>query len=117
LRDEHKKNRRRVEAFARLIEPPEMIYELEEDGTMRSLGDPSALLMYDVIENVQEVVGEFWEKTVDIKHMLGEPQPSTEQVRRAIVHLAERGVVERDPPLAKGSSQGRTTRWRRCPVT
>ena len=40
-RDEHKKNRRKVEAFARLIEPPEMIYELEEDGSMRSLGLPA----------------------------------------------------------------------------
>ena len=56
-RDEHKKNRRKVEAFARLIEPPEMIYELEEDGTMRSLGDPASLQLADVVERVRAVVG------------------------------------------------------------
>jgi len=111
-RDEHKKNRRRVEAFARLIEPPEMFYELEKDGTMRSLGDPSSLQLADVVERVRAVVGDEWEKTAEIREALGEPLPSLSQVRDALTKLAGKGEIERDPPIAEQSINGRTLKWR-----
>src|SRR5687768_6782658 len=110
-RDEHKKNRRKVEAFARLIEPPEMIYELEEDGTMRSLGDPASLQLADVVERVRAVVGDEWEKTSAIREGVGEPVPAVSQVRGALLLLTERGEIERDPPLTEDAA-GRTVRWR-----
>ena len=113
MRDEHKKNRRKVEAFARLIEPPEMIYELEEDGTMRSLGDPASLQLADVVERVRAVVGDEWEKTSEVREALGEPLPSLPQVRAALTELTHKGEVERDPPITDGDAAGRTVRWKR----
>jgi hypothetical protein len=113
LRDEHKKNRRKVEAFARLIEPSEMIYELEEDGTMRSLGDPASLQLADVVERVWAVVGDEWEKTSEVREALGEPHPTVFQVRAALLQMAKAGEVERDPPITDGDAAGRTVRWKR----
>ena len=112
-RDEHKKNRRKVEAFARLIEPPEMIYELEENGTMRSLGDPASLQLADVVERVRAVVGDEWEKTSEIREVLGDPLPSLPHVRDALNDLAAKGKVERDPPISDSHSRGYVVKWRR----
>ena len=113
-RDDHKKNRRRIEAFARLIEPSEMIYEMAEDGTMKSLGDPASLQLADVVERVRAVVGDEWEKTSEVREALGEPLPGPFQVRAALLHLAHAGEIERDPPMSD-EAERKTVRWRLKP--
>ena len=88
-----------------------MIYELEEDGTMRSLGDPASLQLADVVERVRAVVGDEWEKTSEIREALGDPVPSIDQIRAALMVLAQKGEIERDPALSEDARR-RTVRWR-----
>ena len=78
---------------------------------MRSLGDPASLQLADVVERVRAVVGDEWEKTAEIREALGEPVPSIDQVRAALMLMAQRGEVERDPSLSEEAKR-RTVRWR-----
>ena len=78
---------------------------------MRSLGDPSALQLADVVERVRGVVGDEWQKTSEIREALGEPTPGPFQGRAALLQLARKGEVERDPPLTD-EAERKTVRWR-----
>ncbi len=50
-------NRRLVTAYARLLQPPELIYEQEADGTMRAKGDPASVQLAEVVERVKGALG------------------------------------------------------------
>ncbi|MEO6458099.1 MAG: hypothetical protein ABIO92_07465 [Chloroflexia bacterium] len=94
-----------------------MIYELEKDGTRRSLGDPANLQLADVVERVRGVVGDEWEKTAYIRAALGEPLPSLPQVRTALTELTHKDDVERDPPISDNHSRGHMVKWRRTALS
>jgi hypothetical protein len=116
-RDARVRGRRRIRGYARLIEPPELIYERGEDGSMRALGEPSAVELEAVMGRVLEVVGQEgseggWMKTGEVREMLGEPRPSIDQVRHALRQLATDGVIERDPPIGEAGER-KVLRWRR----
>jgi predicted ATP-dependent serine protease len=112
LRDPNQPRRRLIRPYARLIAPPELVYELREDGQFVALGDPGALRLEEVSQRVRGVLIAEWQKTREIHEALGEPRPSLEQVRQALVTLAREGKIDRDPPIADGDAQGKAHRWR-----
>lgn len=57
-------------------------------------------------------MGEEWEKTSDIREALGDPLPTNNQVRYALIELARVGSIERDPSIDIQDVSGRTLRWR-----
>ena len=113
LRDAHAPTRRLVRAYARLVAPPELIYERQPDGTFVALGDPAAVTRAEVQARIAAVLTEEWQPTRAVLEALDEPRPSLEQVRQALTALAREGVVERDPPL-DAPAAGARVRWRRA---
>ncbi len=112
LRDKAAANRRILRAYARLIAPPDLLYERTGEGTFRALGDPGALAREELAERVLAVLGPEWRSAKEIHEELGEPAPSPESVRGALKELAARGAVERDPPWAEGLARGKRHLWR-----
>jgi hypothetical protein len=106
--------RRRVIAYARLLQPPELLYDQEADGSLRYKGDPASVQLAEVIERVRAVLGEHgeeWAKTSQVREWVGEPMPSSDQCLAALTQLMLNGDIERDPPLGT-KVKGRTVRWR-----
>ncbi len=112
LRDENHPHRRQIRAYARLISPADLAYELGEDDQYRALGDPDALRLAEVQERVLGCLDLDWRPTKNVRDSLGNPQPSEEQVRQALVALAHAGKIERDPPIDQGAVRGKPHRWR-----
>jgi hypothetical protein len=111
-------SRRLIRAYARIIQPAELIYERQTDGTMRVLGAPQAVCLAEVRRRVREALETDWLKTADVRERIEDPKPSTQQVRNALRAEADAGNVERDPPLAE-SGERKTHRWRlaaACPI-
>ena len=97
-----------------MIEPPELIYERGEDGSMRALGEPSAVQLGEVMGRVLEVLGDVeWVKSGEVREMLGEPRPSLRQLQAVLVQLARDGKIERDPPISEESVRGKNVRFKR----
>lgn len=105
-------NRRVVRAHARVIAPGELVYEMDEAGEMRALGDPQDVALAEVRERVVGVLSDQWQKTSDVQDSLEEPRPSPEQVRKALQAAARDGKIERDPDISVGDVRGKTVRWR-----
>lgn len=108
--------RRTVRAYARVVSPPEFVYEMGEDGTMTVLGPPEAVALSNVSDRVSGVLDPEWRSTREVWGALGNPQPSEEQVRKALVQLAQAGRIERDPPISV-EARGRTHKWRSLGAT
>jgi hypothetical protein len=104
-------NRRQIRAKARVIQPPDLMYERLEDGTFRVLGDPAAVSLGEVRKRVLDVLEDEWLKTSVVHERLDDPKPSTKTVRDALTAEAKVGAVERQPPLAE-EAKGKTIRWR-----
>lgn len=104
-------NRRLVRAYARVIGPPELLYERTDEGAFRALGDPGAVRLDDVQERLLQILSGDGQTTKECHEALDEPQPSLEQVRLALLTLARAGRVDRDPPLERGDARGHTVRW------
>jgi hypothetical protein len=85
---------------------------MDEQGNMRYLGHPDALKLDEVEARVLVVLGDEWRKTREVRDELGEPHPGQEQLRMALIGLASKGEIERDPPITE-SAQGRVIQWRR----
>jgi DNA-binding transcriptional ArsR family regulator len=94
------------------VEVPESIYEMDEQGNLKLLGDPNKLALEEVLARVQEVLTAEWQLVKDIAKYLEEPSPSQESVRQALDTLGDRGLAERNPPLSEGRKPGNTYRWR-----
>jgi hypothetical protein len=113
IRRENQPNRRLIRAYARLIQPPDLLYERQEDNRLVAIGDPHAVGQAEVQRRVLEVLDGEWAKTEEIRNKLGDPKPSAEQLRKALLTGAEAGRLERDPPLTVTKTAGKTLRWRR----
>jgi hypothetical protein len=94
------------------VEVPESIYEMDEQGNVKLLGDPNKLALEEVVERVQEALTAEWQLVKDIAKSLEEPSPSLESVRQALNTLGDRELAERNPPLSEGRQPGKTYRWR-----
>lgn len=104
-------SRRELRAVGRLLPSCRLLYELR-DGELALLGSPEEVELEGTKERVLgELTGE-WLTTAQVHGALGDPEPSQEQVRRALNSLAATGQVEREPPWSEGSRQGATYRWR-----
>jgi hypothetical protein len=113
LHDQHGvPNRRRIRAWARLIQPAELLYEQTADKRLVALGDPAQLDQSALEQRVLDELSEdAWRTTQDVHAALGDPKPSEEGVRTALTGLAERDLVLRDPPIAQGRVRGKTHHW------
>jgi len=83
----------------------ELLYERQDDGSMKAMD--AAILEHEVA--VVNVLTDDWQITVDIEKSA---DLSKATVQRHLLKLAERNVIERDPPIGE-ESKGKTLRWRR----
>ena len=111
LRDTGRR-RRRLRGWGRVIEVPELLYELRDDNTMIAIGSPEAVALREVKDRVGAALTDEWKKTKEIRDSLGDPKPSEDQVIKALELLAGEGKAERDPPISQGKRQGKSYRWR-----
>jgi hypothetical protein len=112
LHDRSHHSRRVIRAYARLVAPPNLAYEREDDG-FKALGAPSDLELAEVMTRATDVLtGSEWLSTQQVRDALGEPQPSLEQLRKALIALADAGSIERNPSIADGSAPGKRHMWR-----
>jgi len=110
-------NRRLLRGWGRLVEPPTVIIEMAEDGALRILGSPQEVALGEVKGKVLGVLeeAEGWLTTKEVREAMPIPKPSDDQLRKALMELARKGLVERAPPLSEGTKQGVTYRWRLAP--
>jgi len=104
--------RRLVKGHARIVQIKELLYEQDDDGGLRALGDPSGVTVVEVRARLLQSLGSDWLKTSEILDRLDEPRPSDELLRQALQIEAKGGRIERDPPFSEGRVRGKTLRWR-----
>jgi len=105
--------RRLLKGWGRVIEIPELTYELREDNTMAALGSPAEVAFDAVKDRVLPLLSNEWAKTKDVRGKMDGLLPSEDQVLRALEALANEGKAEREPPISKGKLSGVTYRWRK----
>lgn len=101
--------RRRVRGWGRLMPIEEVVYALEDDGTMAVLGSPKAVELGAVKERLLAILNGDWRTRKELLEELGEPKPAMEQLRLALNALVAEGAAERDPATDK---PGATYRYR-----
>ena len=113
-RDRQVARRRIVKGLGRIIEIPDVVYELQDDGSMKCLGDPKELELEEVKVRLLEpdILDEEFRKTDEVLGKVSDPKPSKDQVTKALTDLSKAKLVERDPPIEEGPRQGVTYRWR-----
>jgi len=112
LRDKQSGKRRIVKGWGRVVDVPEIMYELREDGSMKVLGDPAAVALESVKDALLECLTAEWQATKQLREGFGDPKPSVDQVSKALNALGKENEAERDPSLSKGSKRGATYKWR-----
>jgi DNA repair protein RadA/Sms len=117
MHDQNGPHRRRIRAYARLVQPPELLYERYGDGSMQALGDPDDVTADRVDGRLLAVLGDQEDPqrfvaSRDILAGLDKPKPSREQLRLRLVALAQAGKAERDPPLSVSDVSGKRVGWR-----
>lgn len=88
--------RREIHGWGRLhlIEP--LSYQLTNEGILEPLGSPQSVRKEAVKVEVLELLGPDKVSTKQVWDSMGEGRPSQEQVRRALVELAEDRAIIRD---------------------
>jgi hypothetical protein len=109
--DPHEKKRRQLVVRSRIVEAPDLLYELTDDG-LRALGEPDEVAAGEVQARALEVLNEEWQKTKEVHESLDDPKPSLRQVQLALKALHAGGKVDREPAAEKA---GATYRWRLKP--
>ncbi len=98
-----------VRGWARLFDPAEFLYELQEDGSLVAIGDASAVERSEVRRMVADLLTDEWQTRQTVMADLEQPRPSFEQLRRALDDLVRDGLAERDPAEER---PGKTYKWR-----
>jgi hypothetical protein len=105
-------NRRKVTGLARLVDMPEFIYEMTDEG-MKYIGE-TADADLDALKvrlfGVTPIGTKEWATKRELIEAAGEPTPSPTQADSALGLLVEAGEVEREP---KETKPGATYRYRR----
>ena len=112
LRRDTKPNRRLIKAYARLIQPEDLLYEQDTAGNMIVVGNPAAVGLLEVQARVAAVLGPEWLKTAEVRELLDDPVPGAETIRNALHAAARAGMIERDPPIDAQCARGKVVRWR-----
>jgi len=115
-RDEHAERRRVLRTYARVISPPELVYEMTKGGTLAVLGALSELALDALRQRLRTSYTSEWQKTSELRAALGEPAPSSEHLRRALLLEVGAGLIQRNPPVEAGDARGRSHRWRLAPT-
>jgi DNA repair protein RadA/Sms len=103
VRDEP--NRRSLTGRGKIRNIERLIYERQDDGSMKALS--SVVLTTEVL--VVNAITDDWQTTLEVEELC---DMSRATVQRHLLKLAERNVIERDPPIGD-ESKGKTLRWRR----
>lgn len=113
VRDPQVPARRRImRGWGRVAVVQSLLYELDGQGKMVLLGQADSVKLAQVMVRVLEVLTTEWQPTQDVASALGNPQPSGEQVRQALMSLAAEGKVERDPSMAGPTVRGGAHKWK-----
>lgn len=107
--DGQAERRRTVFVSSRIVEPPNLLYEMTPEGELMALGSPNDVSLAETKRRVLTVMDGDLKALSAICNALPEPQPSSSQVRKALGELASEGVIERDP---REDRRGTTYRWR-----
>ena len=107
--DEHSKNRRKLVVHSRLLEAPDLLLEMNDDG-LQALGTPEGVTLANVQVRAYDVLGNEWLSIKEIEALIGQPSPSRMQTREALNNLYANGEIERNPAETKS---GATYRYRR----
>jgi hypothetical protein len=113
--DQQNRHRRCIQVRSRIVDVPDLMYELTDLGELVALGDPGAVALDAVKDRLEQTLTSEWASTRELHEGLPEPRPSLEQVRLALSQMAADGRVVRDPPIAQ-EAKGKTVRWRRPPT-
>ena len=111
-RDSNAARRRTLKGLARVIEVPEIMYELQDDGTMKAIGAPQEVTLTTVKGRIRQACVR-WGTPRTLKEvvvLIGDPQPSWPQLRKALLELTAEATLSRDPPLGE-KAKGKTPRW------
>jgi DNA repair protein RadA/Sms len=106
-------NRRTIMAHARIVQPDDLLYERADNGDLTALGDPTKISVQEVGRRAFAVLDTDWIKTSVVLERMENPKPSPEQLRHALLDMAHKGIIERDPSAAIVNVSGKTVRWRR----
>jgi len=104
--------RRKLRGWGRVVEVPELLYELQDDNAMIALGSPQAVAINEVKARVEEILTPEFKKTSDIRDSLSDPKPSLDQLIKALERLCGEGKADRNPPMSEGKRRGKTYQWR-----
>jgi hypothetical protein len=105
--------RRLIKAYARLIQPEDLLYQRDSHGVLVAMGDPKGVQILELRRRVVSVISDDWLKTTEVWRRLNDPRPSDEMVRRALAAEAKAGTIDRDPAITVEKTTGKTLRWRR----
>ena len=111
-RDKQTIRRRIIKGLGRVFEYPDLVYELEDYGTMNLLGDHSLLDFNELKERVRGVLTDEEQSTKQIEDAIGGPKPSRDSTGRVLADLVKEGGVIRNPPISEGSQPGKKYTWR-----
>ncbi|MDP3997658.1 MAG: AAA family ATPase [bacterium] len=108
---DNKPRRRLLSGAARLFQMPELIYEMNDNGTLQIVGSPEDLKLESVQKNVLTILNDGWQSTAEIENQLT-PSPSRSQLTDALQQLATDRKIDRQPLVSEGSRPGVTYKWK-----
>jgi hypothetical protein len=100
-------NQRRLSGRGRILTIDDLIYERHEDGSMVVVGGR----LSDKAKLVLDATTYTWETTAAI---IKRAACSPSHAQRVFKELANRNLLERDPPVSERAT-GKTVKWRRVP--
>ena len=104
-------NRRKIKGHGRIFGVQELLYERSDDGIFLLLGDPGQLKLGPLLEKLKGTLTAAFLSTREILDAMPDPRASVDQVTKALITLAEDGVVERLPAIKDGNRPGVTYKW------
>jgi len=114
---EGSETKRRVHSFARVYQPPDLEYDWEDGKIVRAnLAGVDSTQIDSVQSRLLLLMTDEWQLTADLNNALGDTKPSLEQTRKALLSLAEKGKIVRDPAIGQDAS-GKMVRWKWIPPT
>ncbi len=102
--------RRKIIAYSRCVQPPELIYEMNPDGKLAALGASDTVFKNDIDKRILEILTEEQMSTKKVRESL-DPRPGQEAIRLALTRLAKAGKIKRNPSIELADVHGKTTKW------
>ena len=110
--DTNNPKRRKMKGLGRVVQVPEVVYEMGDDNLMKFVGDASDMEWDTVKDRIWEAATDEWLKTDEIRDRIEGPKPSRQMALKALTHWTNQGNIERDPPISAGQKSGARYRWK-----